>query len=64
MNCLDIKITVLNTPLVMKIHDAGKHLNFHASTVCGVDFSWTGLADSEGNDLYDASGDVLLVKFQ
>ncbi len=64
MNCLDIKITALNTPLVMKIHDAGKHLDFHASIVCGVDFSWTSLADASGDILCDANGDTLLVKFQ
>lgn len=64
MNCLDIKVTALNTPLVMKIHDAGNHLNFHASIVCGVDFSWTYIADANGNELCDASGDTLLVKFQ
>lgn len=64
MNCLDIKITTLNTPLVMNIRDAGQHLNFRASAICGVDFSWTSAKDSSGNVLYDASGDILLIKFQ
>lgn len=64
MNCLDIKIMALNTPLVMNVSDAGEHLNLRASLICGVDFSWTSVADASGNELCDASGDTLLVKFQ
>lgn len=64
MNCLDIKITALNTPLAMKIRDAGQHLSLRASVVCGVDFSWTSVVDASGDELCDASGDTLLVKFQ
>jgi hypothetical protein len=75
MNCLDIKITGLNTPLVIKVNDVAQHLNPYTSdvaqhlnpytsVVCGVDFSWVILSDASGDNLYDASGDTLLVKIK
>ena len=39
MSCINVNITLTNTPASVTVTDLAKHLSFTASSVCGIDIN-------------------------
>ena len=55
MSCLNVNITLTNTPASVTVTDLSQHLSFTASSVCGIDINWDEFIVAEGVFL-DSSG--------
>lgn len=58
MSCLNVNITLANTPTSVTVTDLSQHLNFTASSVCGIDINWDEFVVEEGV-FRDSSGNKL-----
>ena len=48
MSCLNVNITLANTPTSVTVKDLAQHLSFTASSVCGIDINWDEFIVTEG----------------
>lgn len=48
MSCLNVNITLANTPTSVTVTDLAQHLSFIASSVCGIDINWDEFVVEEG----------------
>ena len=58
MSCLNVNITLTNTPASVTVTDLSQHLRFTASSVCGIDINWDDFIVAEGI-FRDSSGNKL-----
>lgn len=58
MSCLNVNITLANTPASVTVTDLAQHLSFNASSFCGIDINWDEFVVAEGVFL-DSSGNKL-----
>ena len=58
MSCINVNITLTNTPASVTVTDLAKHLSFTASSVCGIDINWDDFVVAEGVFI-DSSGNKL-----
>ena len=58
MSCINVNITLTNTPASVTVTDLAKHLSFTASSVCGIDINWDEFVVAEGV-FQDSSGNKL-----
>lgn len=58
MSCINVNITLTNTPAIVTVTDLAKHLSFTASSVCGIDINWDDFVVAEGV-FRDSSGEKL-----
>ena len=58
MSCINVNITLTNTPASVTVTDLAKHLSFTASSVCGIDINWDDFIVAEGV-FRDSSGNKL-----
>lgn len=58
MSCINVNITLTNTPASVTVTDLAKHLSFTASSVCGIDINWDDFVVAEGV-FRDSSGEKL-----
>ena len=58
MSCLNVNITLANTPVSVTVTDLAQHLSFTASSVCGIDINWDEFVVAEGI-FRDSSGNKL-----
>lgn len=58
MSCLNVNITLANTPASVTVTDLAQHLSFIASSVCGIDINWDEFVVAEGV-FRDSSGNKL-----
>ena len=58
MSCLNVNITLANTPVSVTVTDLSQHLSFIASSVCGIDINWDEFIVTEGV-FRDSSGNKL-----
>lgn len=58
MSCLNVNITLANTPASVTVTDLAKHLSFTASSVCGIDINGDDFVVAEGV-FRDSSGEKL-----
>ena len=58
MSCINVNITLTNTPASVTVTDLAKHLSFTASSVCGIDINWDDFIVAEGV-FRDSSGEKL-----
>lgn len=58
MSCLNVNITLANTPTSVTVKDLAQHLSFTASSVCGIDINWDEFVVAEGV-FHDSSGNKL-----
>lgn len=58
MSCLNVNITLTNTPASVTVTDLSQHLSFTASSVCGIDINWDDFIVAEGV-FRDSSGNKL-----
>lgn len=48
MSCLNVNITLANTPTSVTVTDMTQHLSFTASSVCGININWDEVVVAEG----------------
>ena len=48
MSCLNVNITLTNTPASVTVTDLAQHLSFTESSVCGIDINWDEFVVTEG----------------
>lgn len=58
MSCINVNITLTNTPASVTVTDLAKHLSFTASSVCGIDINGDDFVVAEGV-FRDSSGEKL-----
>ena len=58
MSCINVNITLTNTPSSVRVTDLSQHLSFTASSVCGIDINWDEFVVAEGV-FRDSSGEKL-----
>lgn len=61
MSCLNVNITLTNTPVSVTVTDLEQHLSFTASSVCGIDINWDEFVVAEGV-FRDSSGNKLTTR--
>lgn len=59
---LSVDVRLKEPILRLSVRNAGKELFVRSQNVCGVDFSWDSVADSEGVALFDADNERLLIE--
>lgn len=67
IDCSSPLVVVLDcvlSPIKPVLHSAAPHIEVNTSNVCGVDFSWDTLYDSDNVALFDANNEWLLINIK